>query len=77
VAILHGDDRQRLIPLALIQVLTCLIDETDDYRKAPLRAVRAQLCRLYRIADPDRRANDVEVAQMMEEEDGVPQDDAP
>jgi len=77
VAIYSGDDRRRLIPLALVQVLTCLIDETGDEPSAArveLRSVRTRLCKVFGIADPAAPANASALAQEMEEADGVPQD---
>lgn len=72
-----GDDRRRLVPEALVQVLTILIDEIEpgpnDHR-ARLRSIRSALCRAFRIADPVGPANPSAVAQGLAEEDGVPQD---
>jgi len=70
---LSEDDRRRLVPLALVQVLTVLIDELEEYpdfKRAALRAIRSQLCRVYRIPDPMAPANSSEVAQGVAEEDG-------
>ena len=70
---LSEDDRRRLVPLAVVQVLTCLIDELEDYpdfKRAALRSIRTQLCRTYRIPDPAARANASDVAQGVAEDDG-------
>ena len=70
---LSEDDRRRLVPLAIVAVLTALIDELEDYpdfKRAALRSIRTQLCRTYRIPDPAGRANDSDVAQGVAEEDG-------
>lgn len=75
--IYSGDDRRRLIPQALVQVLTCLIDETPDApsaSRAELRSIRTRVCKVFGLADPAAPANSVEVAQHLEEDDGVPQD---
>ena len=68
-----GDDRRRLVPLALVQVLTCLIDETSELPnplRAELRGIRTRLCRVYGVPDPQGRANASQVAQDLAEEDG-------
>jgi len=78
VAIYLGDDSRRLVPLALVQVLSTLIDELEDApdaKRAHLRAIRSQLCKLYRIEDPQGRASEVDVAQALAEEDGIPLED--
>jgi len=77
VAIYSGDDRRRLIPQALVQVLTCLIDETPadpSALRVELRSIRTRLCRVFRMPDPAAPANSSALAQDMEEEDGLPQD---
>jgi len=77
VPINSGDDRRRLVPLALVQVLTCLIDETLEFPQATrveLRSIRSRVCRVYGIPDPQGVANASAVAQDVEEADGVPQD---
>lgn len=79
MAILSGDDRRRLVPQALVSVLTVLIDELEDERPSPtwaeLRALRSRLCRLYRISDPAAAANESDVAQALAEIDGLPVED--
>jgi len=77
VPIYSGDDRRRLIPLSIVSVLTCLIDETGEEpspARAELRGIRTRVCKLYGIPDPAGPANAVAVMQQLEEEDGVPQD---
>ena len=76
VPIYTGDDSRRLIPETLVKVLTLLIDETewDPPSKAELRSVRTRVCKLYRIPDPMGRANDSDVAQGLEDDDGIPID---
>lgn len=71
--IYSGDDRRRFIPQALLQVLSALIDEIEDGpsdRRARLRTLRSDLCRIYRLEDPGSRASDVDVAQALAELDG-------
>jgi len=73
-----GDDRRRLVPSAVVQVLTILIDELDEWPEAKrmeLRSIRSRLCRVYALPDPLARANSSAVAQMMEDADGVPLED--
>jgi len=74
--IISGDDRRRLVPLAVVQVLTCLIDETElpSYRTVELRSIRSRLCRVFGLPDPQGAANASDVAQGVAEEDGDPQD---
>jgi len=75
VPIISGDDRRRLVPHALVQVLTVLIIELDDspsHVRAELRSIRSRLCRVYGVPDPQGVANTSSVAQEMEESDGVP-----
>jgi len=76
VAILSGDDRRRLIPQALVQVLGHLISDVDDrlpsHERAELRSLRSRICRLYKLPDPQALANDSDVAQAIAEEDGDP-----
>lgn len=71
--IYSGDDRRRLVPHALVQVLTCLIDESGDQPdelRARLRTIRSDLCRAFRLEDPQGRASEVDVAQALADEDG-------
>jgi len=73
--IYSGDDRRRLVPQALVQVLTCLIDATPEFPsplRAELRTIRTRLCRLYKLADPQAPSHEPDVAQMMEDADGIP-----
>jgi len=76
VPIYSGDDRRRLVPLALVQVLTCLMDETvadvPSAVRAELKSLRTRVCKLYGVPDPSGPANATDVAQMMEDADGVP-----
>jgi len=69
------DDSRRLIPQTLVQVLTVLIDELEDSpssTRVELRSIRTRLCKVFRIADPLAPANASDIAQMMEDDDGVP-----
>jgi len=77
VPIIRGDDRQRLVPESVVRVLTHLIDEFDapSHVRVELRSLRARLCRLYRIEDPQSTANEVAVMQQLAEDDGIPTDD--
>jgi len=78
VPVYHGDDRRRLVPLAIVQVLTCLIDELEDgpsATRAELRSLRSRLCRVYRLEDPQGFANESDLAQALAEEDGIPIED--
>jgi len=71
VPILSGDDRRRLVPQAVVQVLTALLDsEEHSHRWAELRTLRTRLCKLYGMRDPAAPANASEVAQDVAEEDG-------
>jgi len=74
--IFRGDDRQRLVPQALVSVLTALIDDLElpDYRGVELADLRRRVCRLYGLPAPTDPASDVEVAQALAEEDGHAQD---
>jgi len=74
----HGDDRRRLVPLAVVRVLTVLIDELDDAPtplRVELRSIRSRMCRVYGIPSPDGLANASAVAQQLEDDDGVPLED--
>jgi len=69
-----------LVPEAVVAVLTTLIDELSDVpsgTRVELRVLRSRMCRLFRIPDPQAAAGEVEVAQQLQELDGIPQDDAP
>jgi len=76
VAIHHGDDRRRIVPLAIVRALTALIDMEDQHVplhvRVELRNIRSQVARLYRIADPMEPANSSALAQDLEDDDGVP-----
>jgi len=75
VPINRGDDRRRLVPDALVQVLTILLNELDEaptHVRTELRSLRSRLCRLYGVPDPQGLANASSVAQDMEDDDGVP-----
>lgn len=70
-----GDDRRRLVPQAMVSVLTVLLDELDDspsHVRVELLSLRARLCRLYDIEVPSDLANSSAVAQDVEDADGVP-----
>jgi len=72
---LSGDDRRRLVPQAIVQVLTVLLDELPDSPESlrvELRSIRTRLCRVYKLADPAAPAHTPDVAQMMEDADGIP-----
>ena len=66
----HGDDRRRLVPLAVCAALRALIgDEPLDIsaRRAELRTLLYRLQRLYGLPS---KVNEVELAQALAEEDG-------
>lgn len=70
-----GDDRRRLVPQAMVSVLTVLLDELDEapsHQRVELLSLRARLCRMYDIPVPSDLASDIDVAQDLAEEDGVP-----
>jgi len=70
-----GDDRRRLVPQAMVQVLTILLDELEEapsHVRVELRSLQSRLCRLYGIPDPRGPANASKVAQDLEDDDGVP-----
>lgn len=70
-----GDDRRRLVPQAMVSVLTVLLDELEDspsHVRVELLSLRARLCRLYDIEVPSDLANSSAVAQDVEDADGVP-----
>ena len=71
------DDRRRLVPLAIVAVLTALIDDERerDYPVASLRTMRRQLCLMYSLEDPGSPANASAVAQEVAEADGDAQTD--
>jgi len=77
--IIRGDDRQRLVPSALVSVLTTLINELSempDYRVVELKDLQRRLCRLYGLPAPfTDEANATDVAQHLAEEDGIPLED--
>jgi len=69
-----------LVPEAVVAALTALIDglpSLPSSQRVELRMLRSRMCRLFKLPDPQDRANDSAVAQEVEEQDGVPQDDAP
>lgn len=71
----HGDDRRRLVPLALVSVMTILLDELEDapsHVRVELLGLRSRLCRLYGIPNPVAQANASDVAQYVQEDDGLP-----
>jgi hypothetical protein len=73
-----GDDSPRLVvPRALAAVLQALIEDerVAGYPIAELQRLRRQLMLVYRLKDPV--LNEVELAQTLAEEDGIPQEDAP
>jgi len=70
-----GDDRRRLVPEALVQVLTILLlelDEAPSHVRTELLSLRTRLCRLYGVPDPRAPANSSSVAQDLAEDDGLP-----
>jgi len=78
VPIIRGDDRRRLVPETIVKVLTILIDEQGEWPshvRVELRSIRARMCRLYQIDNPESRASETGVAQAVAEEDGIPQED--
>jgi len=77
VPLFRGDDRRRLVPLALCSVLRTLIaDEPMDpsARRAELRSLLYRIQRLYSLP---ATVNDSELAQELAEEDGEAIQDAP
>jgi len=75
VTIHSGDDRRRFVPLALVSVLTTLIEDLPDVpteRRVELRSIRARLCRVFGIDNPGAPANASTLAQDLEDADGVP-----
>ena len=77
MTIYSGDNRRRLVPLAVCAALRALIgDEPMDpsARRAELRSLLYRLQRLYGI---ETTVNESELAQALAEEDGEPVDDAP
>jgi len=75
VAINRGDDSRRLVPSALVRVLSVLLDELEDApapMRVELRAIRTRLCRVYQLPDPQGQANATQVAQDLADDDGVP-----
>jgi len=72
----HGDDRRRLVPSVLVSVLTTLIDEVSEvpsHTRVELRSIRARLCRLYSLPDPQAPANATEVAWEVDTDASVPE----
>jgi len=68
------------IPQALVAALVTLVDELPslpDPKRAVLKTMVFQLCSLYRMKNPYGRANEVELAQELAEQDGIPLEDAP
>jgi len=77
VTIYEGDNRRRLVPLALCSALRALIgDEPMDpsARRAELRTLLYRLQRLYNIPTT---VNESELAQELAEQDGEAIEDAP
>jgi len=75
--VISGDDRRRLVPLALAAALRALIeDEPMDpsARRVELRNLLYKLQRLYNLPTT---ANASELAQELAEEDGEAIEDAP
>jgi len=78
VAIHRGYDSRRLVPLAIVNALSALIEDDlplPSYRRVALREIRSALCRVYKLDDPQLAANASDIAQSMEEIDGIPQED--
>jgi len=75
VAIYSGDDRRRLVPLAICAALRALIqDEALDpsARRAELRTL---LYRVQRVFNLEREVNESDLAQALAEEDGHAHED--
>jgi len=74
-------ESQRLatLPFAVVQALTALIDflELPSSTRVELRTMRSQICRIYKVSDPQHAAAPQDVAQLMAEEDGEELQDAP
>jgi len=71
--VFRGDDRRRLVPLALVSVLTTLIEDLPDCpssTRVELRTIRARLCRVFDVPNPDAPASEIDVAHDVAEEDG-------
>jgi len=61
-----------LLPRAVVAALTALIDDEGldaSERRAGLRTLRGQLCRLYRLPDPMSRLSDVQAEHAVKELD--------
>jgi len=78
----HGDDRRRLVPLAIVRVITHLIDADVEREglgpstlRAELRTIRTRLCRLYGLEDPQGVSRETDVMQHLEDDDGIPLED--
>jgi len=72
VPIHSGDDRRRLVPLALLAALNALIDDEGldpSARRVELRVIRTRLCRLFQLTDPQSAAN---ASYLEEDADEVP-----
>jgi hypothetical protein len=77
MGVISGDDRRRLVPLALVSVINTLLSELEDapdFQRVELRSIRDRLCLLYRIP---LEANATQVAQDLAEEDGECVEDSP
>jgi len=74
-------ESQRLatLPFAVVQALSALIDflELPSSTRVELRTMRSQICRIYKVPDPQHAAAPQDVAQLMAEEDGEDLQDAP
>jgi len=78
VPIIHGDDRRRLVPETMLKLIALLLDELHDApseKRVELRTMAARLARLYGLQAPQDAANASELAQQLEDEDGVPLED--
>jgi len=75
--ILRGDDRRRLVPLAVCAALSALIDDEGldpSARRVELRVLRARLQRLFGL---DTTVNESELAHDLLEDDETLVSEAP
>ena len=74
--VLTGDDRRRLVPLALCAVIRHLIDDEGldpSYKRIELRMLLQRVQRMYGIP---QSVNESALAQELAEQDGVSQEDS-
>jgi len=75
-----SDSPRLAFPQAIVAAIRVLIDELPslpDYRRNELRTIVRKLCVMYRMKDPYGVASEVDVAQELAEQDGIPIEDAP